>query len=603
MTWRVLSSSIESRGSTSKPAHSLADLHRRRAETKSQYFTPAWVACGIWSSLSEIVTAELKREGHKLSVCDTSIGTAALLEGAPVEQIAIYGVDTDGRCIDALSTDANNADLDFEFINSGLEEMRIKNFSIAILNSPYSLQLNSPLLTPYACTHYGRFGPGTSAISHEYALDQALVGADVVAAVLPDSADELCQARKGLVMKVRLPGNAFEAEGANVKTAVYFFAKRHESSDVRTVSIREGESWPVLSGSRVRTSFRVAPTFRKIGIEETEPVITLPVTGDARVGLHHHGRRVVLSFACGLTQARVQNHLLRKKAEGKRLPRNIIFQGDGALSLDVMLLQDNPQYQLSILAKKIATARGIPVISETLSGYYRKLLRRHQRAIVPMRRVIQTTKKMCCKLVASQRTQLIPNDFTSPSIAKGETLDAFVAGGEYRINHKGVSVTLRSDEVMSRYDLVEQESREAEWVVLHEGLCVAFPQITAHYSSVLDRAGITWLADFQRHSAIEGLVKPSGFIAAHEQGAGKTRFSLALALVHSGRSMIVVESGLLPELLREVKKLGISDSLWTVLKNNDDVSAKINITTYNTLRRVADNGKTNAKRGEEESIY
>lgn len=49
------------------------------------------------------------------------------------------------------------------------------------------------------------------------------------------------------------------------------------------------------------------------GIETSEPTITRPVTGDQRVHVAHNGRKIVLGFRCGFTEAKVRNAVLRAR--------------------------------------------------------------------------------------------------------------------------------------------------------------------------------------------------------------------------------------------------------------------------------------------------
>ncbi len=66
--------------------------------------------------------------------------------------------------------------------------------SVATINPPFSINLQSPNLTPYpSVTTYGRFGPDTGANSHDYALAQALDYSDAVFAIVPRSLSERVQ--------------------------------------------------------------------------------------------------------------------------------------------------------------------------------------------------------------------------------------------------------------------------------------------------------------------------------------------------------------------------------------------------------------------------
>lgn len=585
MNWRHQASILTSRGASSARATSLADLHRRRNETQSQYFTPEWVARGIWKAFAPVMATAKESGLTRFSVLDSSVGSGRLFEGAPVDDLALFGLDTDPRCIDALQADAHAAGLNYEFLTGSMADLRAKDFDFAVINPPFSLQLESPNLSKYACNSFGRFGQGTSALSHEYALEQALEAAQYVAAVLPVTMEPYCRAQKRLAQIVYLPRTAFKTEGANVQCAVFFFAGPNYARQVLTEQLSKGADWPALSPSLCSLNQRSNPRFTLVGCHSSEPTITLPVTSNKRVELHHNNRRIVLKYHCGLVQAKVANGLLKQTAKGKRLPASLPYAGSARLMLDVLLLQDQPDRELDELAREINCLGGEAWISPTLRGFYSRLIKRHRRAIRPMRRVLKTKGGSAIELKALQNTFLEPGNFKSPSVRKDELLQAKPLGGAYEIQHKGHSATLRRDEVLKRYTfLSDDRGAEGQWMVKHEGLPHHFPMLAQHYKKKLQSHGVSWLAEFQEYSLIEGLMSPYGYIGAWEQGSGKARYALTLALLEPGRSLIVVDSGLLPEMLMEIKKLGLADEKWRVLKRKDMPTTKISITTYRELR-------------------
>ena len=120
MNWRHLSKKIESKGKLVGKAVSLADMHRRRRETESQYFTPEWVSRGIWRTLGGIISSARNSGVTNFTVIDNAVGSGRLFEGAPVESMSLYGLDVDSRCIDALCKDAEKAGLSYEFVQGGM---------------------------------------------------------------------------------------------------------------------------------------------------------------------------------------------------------------------------------------------------------------------------------------------------------------------------------------------------------------------------------------------------------------------------------------------------------------------------------------------------
>ena len=587
MNWRKESKKVESKGLQIPKSKSLADLSQRRQATQSQYFTPDWVSRGIWSVLNQMMNAVPKRKPAIFSLLDNSIGSGRLLEGAPVESLSIYGLDPDPRCIDALNTDANNANISHQFYCGGMEDLTAANFNFAVINPPFSITLQSPNLSPFDCTHFGPFGPNSSAISHEFALEQALHAANCVVAILPVSMDTYCRQNKRLRMIVRLPRDTFNIEGASVSTAVYFFTQTAKK-DVIEHSIKQSDKiWPRMPSEPDVLGPFTSPVFKLSGIDHSTPTITLPVTGDKRVELHHHNRRIVLKYHCGLTQAKVANGILVSTAKGKRLAKTIRYTGDGKLLLDVMLLQEEPEKQLLLLANKINQLGGIAVISDTLRNFYKKLVKRHKIASVPMYRAIKTTGIEALTLKAKHRMLLEPGNYNSPSLAKDAQIQAFTVEGGFKVKYGDFQTVLSHEDINTRFDTIRGDNRGGlSWAVKHKGLNHYFPEIAKHHRKRIHNKGLNnWLAPFQEDSLTEGLISPYGYIGAWEQGSGKARYALSLALLHHGNNMIALESGLLPEMLNEIKKIGLSDDAWKILKTGDSPTSKINLVTYATLRK------------------
>ncbi len=369
---RWFTADMTSKGQKAKKATCLAELAARREEAQGQFWTPAWVASGIWAMLSPVVN----KAARTVSVVDTSVGIGRLLAPAPVESCVFYGLDTDEgaitELIDAVAGTPEEGAYHFEV--GAIEDLKMKHFDIAVVNPPYGLTLSSPNMQPLDCTRRGAHGPNTSALSQEYALAQALKGAQVVAAVLPLSMDAFCRSFDRLAARVVLPRDTFRAEGANVATAVYVFGRykaRHVvdvtlASQADTVNV-----WPVVPGLDLCEAYN-RPVFAVRGIDEAEPTITTPVTGDPRVTLHHHGRELVLKFGCGLTEAKVLNALLKEDLptdhRNHRYPRKLRYTGSARLLLDSYLVQDDPDLAFNGLLKSIlASPIAIPSRRDTVT--------------------------------------------------------------------------------------------------------------------------------------------------------------------------------------------------------------------------------------------
>lgn len=79
-------------------------------------------------------------------------------------------------------------------------------------------------------------------------------------------------------------------------------------------------------------------------------------------------------------------------------------------------------------------------------------------------------------------------------------------------------------------------------------------------------------------------------------GTGKSRLAIALAIL-SGRGLICVESGLIPEMRREFIKLGLPSDIWQVIESVEHTKhlKKVNLISYNKLRSKTDRGASLAK--------
>ncbi len=599
-TWLDKSLRIRSKGSVVKKASSLGDLHRQRKETQSQYFTPAHVSNNIWHVLTPLLDT---LPAHVTpDVLDPCVGSGMMLHGAPAAVHAV-GCDPDARCIEALNLDAQAANLDHEFAVSGMENLKARDFHLSLLNPPFSLHLSSPNLQPYEFTSYGKYGPNTSAISHHYALELALDSASVTVAILPDSMEDYCRSVRTLRAIYRLPKDTFKDENAIVNTSVYFFWKSHSPQhQVHTHSVCAAQLWPALPCTTpLWKNKRSSHSYT--GINTHRDIITTPFTGDNTVTLNHHNRKIILSYQCAYTQSSVENGIRVSEAEGEKLPTNLKYKGDGKLLLDVLLLQDEPHQQLDRLCHEIRTHGGQPIISSTLAGYYRKLVNRHLRATVPLRRIAKTTGNVEFEVTAKSRGFMIPGDTKSPVVKTGQTFTARNTETGYQVRSGAAEVTIDKSVFDQRFTLTKEQP-SADWSVIHPGLCSAFPALAVHYEQKWKSLGLEWLAKFQKNTMIEGCINPYGYIAGLAMGAGKSRISVALCLMHSGTNMLVVESGLIPEMIAEFRTLGLADTVWKHLKTGDMPSAKINLVSYQTLKKgtriTVD--KTIFRRGESETI-
>lgn len=176
---------IKSLGETKERPGSLGGLAAARRECLAQYFTPDDVAALMWRILIPEMDSIRQRTGCKVSVIDNSIGKGSLIQFARADQHKVAGFDIHGESLDALGKALEAAGVEHDLLCADMTDVRPKRYDIALANPPFSVHLQSVHMMDYACTSYGRFGPNTSAMSHPYALAQALEAAEIGVVLLP----------------------------------------------------------------------------------------------------------------------------------------------------------------------------------------------------------------------------------------------------------------------------------------------------------------------------------------------------------------------------------------------------------------------------------
>ena len=591
--WRKQSKQITSKGSLSQKAKTLSDLHSRRTEHQGQFFSPDWISKGIFRYLDTNIEQPV---ADKLNIIDNSIGTGALLECATPDKHRIFGNDIDGECIDALSQDLLSAGFEFELQHAGIEAMRIKNMDVAIINPPFGLTLKHPSLEPFECCSYGIYGPMTHALSHIYCLEQALDCARLVFAVLPQSMLLWVKNNQRTHAILHLPRQCFKDENANVSTfiAVFKSTKRSAKTPIIETEVNEDLSrWPPLNMAYKERANHYRFAVKDVDVKQ--PSITLPVIHDNRVFVHHHNRRIVLKFNCGLTQAIAENHILVDNAQAPsegRSPYTLPYQGSGKLLLDTYLLQDEPHQALEGFYLELQELGLEVVVSPSVIGFFKKLVKRHKRQIIPFKHTIQvkanrsvvaTCKKM--RLIDNQRPAL-------GAFKRNNEYTLFCTNNQWETIVGGTTVTLSSKLVTDVFgaDVViyqQTGSDEYQWQVKHEGIALEMPECYEDAKQRLKNANVDFLWPCQFDSVAELLTKPYGAIAGWEMGCGKSRAAVALALANSGKALITVEAGLVDEMIEEIKGLGLLNDTFQLIEREADLFTlkRINIISYNRLRQ------------------
>lgn len=606
--------SFASLGATEAKAQSLAGLHEARDRHLGQFWTPTHVAQFMWRVAEASMRGALDRggEGAQVSLLDTSIGSGRLIQFADPALHVIGGVDVHGPVLDALSDNLSAAGFTFDLVHGGLQDTRVDRFDLALLNPPFSLHFETALLTPYPCTSFGRFGGHSSALSHAYALHQALDAAAAVIALVPRTyadeviGDELINERLEAVF--HLPGTAFASEGANVATSVLVFGRGMRRGAVQVHRVSDFDAAvPALDLGVLATGHLRQSKLSLMTVARETPAITVPVTGDKSVRIYRRGRFLKLGFACGLVQARVMNALLRKRidryAGEHRYPTGVETEGQGLFDLELHLMTPDPLASVARVVDGVREAGGDPRLDAAIPAYLARLARVRRRQCTSLRRCVFVPAggdvggalgdADSVSAVAKKTGLLNPGVWGSPMIKQGETVTlqrAVVDGAErFTLARGAISVQLGRAEALDRFDIAAASANEDCWSLLHPGRSAAYPQMAAALrrralSLGLDR----WLSwGYQLDDLIECAMTPGGVVAGWQMGLGKARLAAALCMLGQGRrNLVVVEASLIDEFVDELKSLGASPADWQVIAGSDALSdlRAINIISYSRLR-------------------
>lgn len=596
---------LQSRGSLAEKPGSLAGLHHKRQETLAQYFTPDWLSRFIWQTVS----AAFKDDGY-YSLLDNSIGNAAMFRYADPERVSLFGFDIDGELVNAVTQLFEGTRFRVDIETAGMEQVELEHFSAAFINPPFSITLSSPFLKRYpGITHYGKFGPDTSALSHEYALAQALGHCGMVAAIVPQSTKATILKIPAFANRLRavftLPSDTFKSENVDhVATdllifdqdfSVYIGYEENQTTPPIYYASINPASEPIPLGLSCRTMrdlFRTRNPINVIGVEHSKPVITTPLTGDRTVHLRRSGRQIKLVFKDGATEARVKNSLYRSRLfsdKHHRYPAKTRYAGQFKLSLDVISMQSDPLAALNSVCDIIKKCGGNPVVDHQLLCGLNGILEENRRMAVPFGRTVY--RKGTPEFTAiAKRMGLINRTQRGAAVAINETVTAIRAEEGFRVRTRRGEFTCGHDAFFSLFDPQGDAAKEGYWEAIHPPIAESFPQEIAELRAKADALGIPhWLSwDFQVEDLLELAFKPKGAVCGWQMALGKSRLAISLALLLDGASLLVLKSRLVPEMVNELKKLGISD--YRVIKNEADTRqlGKINIVSYESLKRVVD---------------
>lgn len=601
---------ISSLGSQVKRPGSLAGLHAAREAHVGQFFTPDELVAYVWRLLSPTMDAAFQAyPGIKLSLLDNSVGSGRMFQFADPEKHTLAGVDVHRDTISRVMEVAGAAGFECEFVACGMEEVRPSGYNIAIINPPFSLRLESPCLSPFDCTTWGRYGRNTSAQSDHYAVAQALDAAEIVTAILPEGAAAEIEAADWAAPRLRavlsLPVGSFREEGTAVRVKLLVFGKEEGFSVLRAKVSSLSDPPPPLMlscGAAYRRQLR------PVHGDSSSPVITLPVTGIRAVRVCHDGRKIGLKFSCGLVQAEVLNAVYRDRIatvamSEHRYPHGLKYDGEGVLDLEAHIAQDDPMGSLEYLFDLIRQGGGEPVCAPGFMEHFRGRVRKSRRQAAPLAHVVWDQQGGCRGTVTGRARKshvADPKTWGSPVIKAGEGIVfTLTEGGAYLFSVGGKQYGATLEELGQRFELAE--GAEAGWVRKYPGLLAAHPvQAAALYRRAKALGIDQWLWGYQLDDLVELLLKPQGAVVAWEMGLGKARLAIAMILLSGVKhGLICVEPYLVDEMKREIAGLPVLPEQWQVIGGPEGlVSLKtINIISYNRLRMPVDSARPKATYG------
>lgn len=609
MSWYDPLRDVQSLGQTLAKATSLGELHAAREANLAQFFTPARIANAMFALIQPAVAAARAQDPERrISLLDNSVGTGRLFQFADPASYSIAGVDVHAPAIEALITAAKAAAFECDLRVGSLDALRATHFDVALINPPFSLQLEAPTLEPLACTHFGRFGPHTSALSHEYALEHALRAAALVVALLPRTfaSDVIASTPARLAAFAHLPDDVFVEEGARVSTSILVFDRVERRHAVRALELGHVERDAHALGLSL-SSRAGQPKLKLVDSIDDGPAIALPVTGETWVRVVRNGRRLVLKFGCGLMKAKVLNSLYRERVPQPhgdyfRYAPGVRFTGQGCLDLEVLLAQSDPVAALThYVLNVIARCGGAAAVDPGLVPYLRRRVRRLAIQCVPFRRVAfvdadTTTHGLpthgSFEAEARELQQLDARDWGSPIIQRGQRIqvDAVDRDGAtwYELATAGRTALVAAEELTARF-VVHAKATAGGWQVVEPGRFGCFPAIEAAVRRSAQAHGIPrWLNwDYQFEDLIELAIGRGNAVASWEMGLGKSRLGAALCLIGRGKaSLYVSEANLVYELANELTKIGLDASLWKLILGPEDLKdlRRINLISTSRLR-------------------
>ena len=564
-----------------------------------------------------LLESDARAQHRKISLFDNSFGCARMFQFADPKLHRLVGIEIDADVADAVQRAAELAGFDRQLMVGSIEQFRrdAGTFDLGIINPPFSITIDDAAVEDFGVNAYGRHSGHSSTVSHRYALAQSLEWCDRTVAVVPRSlADEVLthdawsKHRRYHVATLHLPRSAFRSEGAEVDVSILVFGDEHvDEPTIKTLTALDHE--PLLEATAGYGQAKLT----RVGVDESKPAVTLPVTGDKRVRIAHDGRKVILKFGCAIAQARVLNEVLRERpndiGKNHRRAARVKYAGQGQLDLENYLAQDKPLSALEDFTARIDALGFESDVEPSLWAWLDRMGKRRELERVPFRHVVylrdggfshwlgaqfevvgvakedhEHHERWCGPTKIAEGQEIT---FTRSSPPPGDDSNNLWWNFD-RQGYGGLRITERA--LVERFSFPAFDERPNGWTEIQPGLRKTHPE---RYAAAAKRAramGLdrwcTW--GYQFDDLVEVSLK-RGAIVGWEMGLGKARLAVALCYIGGGKhNLISVEPRLVGEIREEFAKLGVPDSDWQVIETVEQARdlRRVNVISYERLKAV-----------------
>lgn len=572
----------------------LIDTHRRRELNLGQFFTPRRLSKLLAQALSLAYHPSWDDSGSAAqawappgagSVVDCGgCGIGRLFEFIP-ETMTLHGVELDPAAARAARLIFPRAEIVEASLLDIVPREASKGFSAALINPPFSINLQSRTRIRLANAHWGIRGEATSIPSHTAAIEIATRLSKLVGAILPTSfftSEETSGLRRWLasrryhpLARIDLPEEAFESEGTRWPTTLAVYA---EGNDARPSFERSAATWEeaeravaefVGEEAKRRTSWESVYRMARSGHSAEATLEKLRVPEPKRP------RRQ--DYAAPVERPRV------RLALGGRAHKIVIKPADLVAALAV---------EEARLRMGWMTARGFSATSRL--EWACELARVGGRAEQSLEDIISRLEALGVAVAVDDQLRTAVRRLDKKVFLELTPFRQWVQGpdGEWYERHRDLSGEAHPAYglIMGRHRLYARRARAIGGATIVERWD---REAVEHVAEVYPAFPVY---DFAIEDAARALSK-RGVIYSAKQGLGKTRFAAAYAIASGIRhAVVVLESRLVDEFLGEMRAIGMADRVKELRTAEDLEDLKLlNLITYNRLWTRVD-GKSDRRR-------